>query len=221
MNTRNFNHGIIICAIVLVGLPSLCATFIRSRNTVLSHSKDSSNSTSSNLPTNRRLETRDFVPLACNANVNKVLCTSWLSKFGDNTVHFKRIVIECGECITMDYKEANMNSSKLTLLGGLDIQGKLVFPVEYTPSHSLTVRSTLIVVQGQLDMYATSKAVDGNPQFTFIMISDNRDTYFSPIEENVNACDTSDSQCMAGVKGIIIAGGKLNGKEKFVVEKYF
>lgn len=216
MNTRNFNHGIIICAILLVGLPTSYATFVRSRNTSLSHSKDSSNSTSSTLPTNRRLVTRDFVPLACNSNVNKVPCTSWLSKFGDNSVHFKRIVIECGECITMDYKEANMNSSKLTLLDGLDIQGKLVFSTEYIPSHSLIVRSTLIVVQGQLDMYATSKAVGGNPQFTLIMISDNKDKYFSPIEENVNACDSTDPQCLAGIKGIIVAGGKLNGKYTFV-----
>ena len=56
-------------------------------------------------------------------------------------------------------------SGNLSLLGGLDVLGKLVFPDGY----NLNLVTTMIAVQGELEMSA-SKPVDGTPQIKFTMI---------------------------------------------------
>jgi G8 domain len=140
----------------------------------------------------------DFVPLACNANIATASCTSWTSIFGIATSFSQRVVIECGQCVTMD-----VNGGSLELLGGLDVIGKLVFPDNY----KLNLSSTLIAVQGELEMTAT-KTVDGIPNIKFTMVG-NVDRSFTPIEANTRACNGA-ATCNAGKKGIIVAGGKVN-----------
>lgn len=146
----------------------------------------------------RFLETADFVPLACNSNLSTSTCNSWSVKFGVAAIQSKRVIIGCGECITMDHP-----GPSLTLLDGLDIQGKLVFPNNY----KLEVKSPLILVQGELEMQA-NKPVDGKPSIKFLMTSDSVQ-YFTPIGVNANACSGS---CAAGKKAIVVAGGKVNSK---------
>jgi hypothetical protein len=90
----------------------------------------------------------------------------------------------------------------LTFGDGLDIHGKLVFPDNY----ELIVRSTLILVQGELQITAV-KPVDGNPQVKFVMHGD-KDEFFEPADSNSNIC--GDGLCEAGSRSITIAGGKLS-----------
>jgi hypothetical protein len=145
----------------------------------------------------RRLEVDDFVPLSCN---NAVLdCDSWTTVFGNVAAHTSRVVVPCGTCVTMDHP-----GPVLTLQDGIDIQGKLVFPDNY----SLMVQTTSIVVQGQLDMTST-KLVDGTSTIRIRMIGDNKLQTFTPIGENAGACG---GDCVIGKKAIVVAGGKVNRK---------
>ena len=141
---------------------------------------------------------KDFVPLACNANLASTPCSSWTSMFGTATSFSERIVIPCGKCVAMD-----VVGGSLELSGGLDVIGKLVFPDGY----KLNLVSSIIAVQGELEMTAT-KTVDGIPNIIFTMIG-NVDRSFTPIDINTKACNGA-ATCNAGKKGIIVAGGKVN-----------
>ena len=141
---------------------------------------------------------KDFVPLVCNANIATASCTSWTSLFGTSASFSERIVIQCGQCVTMD-----VVGGTLDLLGGLDVVGKLVFPDGY----KLNLASTIIAVQGELKITAT-KTVDGIPNIKITMIG-NVDQSFTPIGINMRACNGA-TTCNAGKKGIIVAGGKVD-----------
>jgi hypothetical protein len=147
--------------------------------------------------------TRDLVPLICNANINKATCQNWSTKFGNNSVYSTRVIVPCGECIIMDHV------GDITFNDGLDIVGKLVFPDGYR----VNVYSTLIVVQGVLDMKATGP-VTGTPYIQFTMIGDNVNTVFTPVDANANVCGIS--TCSTGKKGIVVAGGTVNRKSNMI-----
>lgn len=144
---------------------------------------------------------RDFVPLSCNSGLATQPCTPWTTHIGTETSHDSMVTIDCGVCVTMDIA----TTETLSLLGGLDIRGKLVFPDNY----SLNLEATVIIVQGELEMTA-SKPVDGEPSLTFTMIGED-DLFFEPFDNNEGAC--LGKPCAIGKKGITVAGGKvsLNG----------
>ena len=144
---------------------------------------------------------KDFVPLACNANLPSATCSSWSSKFGNAASYSSRVVIPCGECVTMD-----LAGGSLALLDGLDVYGKLVFPDRY----KLNLSTTMIAVQGELEITA-SKPVDGLPNIKFTMIGNDDTMTFTPIDVNANKCKGV-STCDVGKKGIVVAGGKVNSK---------
>ena len=148
----------------------------------------------------RRLETLDFVPLICNRKLDRVVCSKWSQRIGKDTVYSKRITIECGECVIMDHPGAN-----LTLANGLDVRGKLIFPDGY----KLHMISTMIVVQGHLEMSAT-KQVDGLPSIKFTTIVNNDEQFF-PMGENKGKCG-GETFCTVGKKSITVAGGKVASK---------
>jgi hypothetical protein len=137
----------------------------------------------------------DFKPLTCPAPGT---CKKWTELFGTGTVKSSRISIPCGQCVTMDHP-----GPTLTLNDGIDILGLLSFPDGY----SLTMETTVIVVQGELRMVA-SKAVDGKPNVRFVMIG-NADQSFQPAAPNTSAC--GGGVCNAGKKAIVVAGGKIDG----------
>lgn len=145
-------------------------------------------------------EMRDFVPLACNRDIERATCKSWSAQFSPADTYTERVIIPCGECITMD-----LQSDTLTLLDGIDVQGKLVFPDGY----QLDVISNMIVVQGHLEMTA-NKPVDGEPLIQFTMTGEDS-VDFRPVGENVGACKGS-SSCGTGKKSITVAGGKVDSK---------
>ena len=91
--------------------------------------------------------------------------------------------------------------------GGLDIQGKLIFPEPINPRYKLRVRAPGIVVQGELEMLAT-KPVDGRENYRFAMIED-EGFFFTPADNNSGMCR---GNCTGGKRSITVAGGKLNCK---------
>ena len=148
----------------------------------------------------RSLVTNDFTPLACNNQYTP--CIPWTTKFGTKSEHNVRLFVDCGECIVMDHP------GPVVVLGeGIDIRGKLqIIKNENDPT--LTIKSTMVNVQGELEMSAT-KTVDGKPLITFIMEGE-KSMSFTPIQENSGAC--GGSECSVGKKAITVAGGKVNSK---------
>lgn len=142
---------------------------------------------------------RDLVPLTCNANITQASCQNWTAKFGTNTTYATRVFVPCGECVRMD------RAGNITFNDGLDIVGKLVFPDGYR----VNVSSTLIVVQGLMDIKATGE-VSGMPYIQFTMIGNNASTVFTPVNANANVCGVNTSTCSTGKKGIVVAGGNIN-----------
>jgi G8 domain len=146
----------------------------------------------------------DFVPLSCNSNLAGTTCSTWTSKFGSSATQSSRIVIPCGQCITMNHP-----GPTLTLQDGVDVQGKLVFP----DSYKLVVDTPLLVVQGELEMTST-KPVDGVPSIKIVLTGSN-DQSFTPIGQNANAC--GGGKCSVGKKSFTVAGGKVNSES---IENY-
>jgi hypothetical protein len=97
-------------------------------------------------------------------------------------------------------------TADLQLNAGIDIIGKLVFPDGY----KLNLRSTLIVIQGELHMTST-KQVTGVPDVRFTMIGNDATLTFTPVGNNANNCKNVPT-CTAGKKAIIVAGGKVTRK---------
>jgi len=142
----------------------------------------------------RQLLLDDFVPLSCNAGLGA--CVSWTSVFGIAAEFSERVIVGCGTCITMDHP-----GPELTLLQGIDIQGKLVFEEGY----AITLRTASITVQGELEMHST-EPINGSPKIHIIMIGTASQS-FTPIGENAGICS---GDCAVDRKAITVAGGKVN-----------
>lgn len=180
-------------------------TFIATGHTHVSPSFDNEATDDSN----RRIlntpvmgdEARTFRPLACNENLSTAPCDTWSAMFTNATSHSSEVVIPCGKCVTMDHS----SSTTLTLEGGLDIQGKLVFPDAY--KYQLTLQTPYIRVQGELHMYCT-KIPTGEPDVKVVLTgTDEQVTQFLPAESNSQEC--GGQPCTVGKKPIVVAGGKL------------
>lgn len=139
-----------------------------------------------------------FERLSCNQVIAP--CQSFVETFGSDDIKDSTVTIPCGECYTMDHA-----GPMLTFSLGLDIQGKLVFPESY----SLHVVAPMIVVQGELDIYAKEKPVDGEEQVVFTMIGEDEEQTFTPINENANKC-RGEPTCVAGKKAFVVAGGVVD-----------
>jgi hypothetical protein len=147
-----------------------------------------------------------FVPLSCNANMEKVKCDSWSDRFGMRTTFKDPIILPCGECILLDQ---TISGSTLTFEDGIDIRGKLVI-LEGT---TINIRTPMIVVQGELQMYSAKKAVNGIPSIHILLTGQNIRQAYTAIDENSNKCnDDGTNICEVGKKSITVAGGKINGK---------
>jgi len=180
----------------------------------------------------------DFVPLSCNKDLIEMdtkLCTCWSNFFdGHPTTFVSRVVIPCGVCVILtdhsndhlDGEDSSNNNNKinitLTFQDGLDIQGKLVV-IPGHPDVYITIRSTLIVVQGELVVDTTTISskqqqqgipIDGNPRVRFVLTGSanhhQEEQWFEPIGENALACDHGTQPCHVGPKAFVVAGGAVN-----------
>lgn len=140
----------------------------------------------------------DFQPRRCSQSA----CRPWSSLFGTNAVYRERIIVDCSVCVTMDH-------SNFRLEDGIDIRGRLVVP----NGTRLRMETTSIVVQGELDMSATG-AVDGSPDVVITMIGENDDATFE-VPNDPRQCQIGASGCVIGQKGIVVAGGSIDGKLHF------
>jgi len=146
----------------------------------------------------RKLGMDPFVPLSCGSD-RIFPCVKWTEMFGNATEFAERVIIECWACVTMDQKE-------LTLLEGIDIQGKLFIDNE------LQLRASSITVQGELEMVAT-QPIDGSPLIQVILLETEDSQSFLPVEENAGKCsDFINGECPVGHKAITVAGGRVNSK---------
>ena len=143
---------------------------------------------------------RHFKPLMCNSEIFKAgaSCTrTWSSMFGTAETHSSRIVIPCGVCIVMNHASGTLN-----LDGGIDIQGKLIVPDDF----SIDIITPTIIVQGELSMTST-KPITGIPKIKVTLVGSN-DVTFTPIDINAKACQGL-TTCNAGKKSFVVAGGKV------------
>ena len=143
----------------------------------------------------------DFVPLSCNDDVATAECNSWTSLFGSSSAFTNQIIIPCGTCVQMNHP-----GPQISLLGGIDIIGKLIFPND--GKYTLTINTASIIVQGELDMQSTQTPITGTPLIRIVMIGFDKKLSFRPYGENANACANFD--CEIGFKSITVAGGKVN-----------
>ena len=166
----------------------------------VSQLRRSNNVTEPETSTLRSLQVqKDFQPLLCNAGLASATCKTWSTAFGTGNVHTNRVIIPCGQCITMNHA-----GTMLDLRGGIEIVGKLVIPNKI----KINIVTTAVIVQGELQV-TSSKPVDGNPDVK-ITLTGSDDIKFTPIDRNANACHGV-ATCSVGKKPIIVAGGKLNG----------
>ena len=126
-------------------------------------------------------------------------CQPWTTLFGSASSYPNRIVIDCAVCVTM-------NHTNFRLDDGMEIRGRLVVP----DGTRLTMETTFLVVQGEFDITAT-QPVNGSPPVSITMIGDNDDQAFT-FPSDPSQCTFDSSGCTIGQKGIVVAGGKLRGK---------
>jgi len=150
------------------------------------------------LPALALAEVNDFGKLSCNEFIHP--CRPWDRVFGTDPVHESRIVIPCGECVLM-----NFDGDTLELKDGIDIHGRLWFPLGF--GTGLTITTPFIVVQGELEMSSTRKSVNGEFDYRFVMTGTD-DVFINPIDSNTGAC--TGEECNVGFKAIAVAGGQVN-----------
>jgi hypothetical protein len=146
----------------------------------------------------------DFVPLSCNEPACNDGSVFWSDQGYRPEV--ETVVIPCGLCVTMDFDD----SDALILPLGLDIQGTLTFPDDY----SITIQTPFVRVQGVLEMIATQSVTD-EPSVRIVLTgADMSLTSFVPAGENEFTCSamgaTTASPCTVGNKPIVVAGGRLD-----------
>ena len=134
-----------------------------------------------------------FSPLTCqNATT---ACSSFAAKNFDLT---QLVTVPCNECLTFDYPDGQLT----TFQGGLDIQGKLVFP----KNKKGTIETPFVHVQGVLEI-SNDEMVSSQPSLTFVLTGTS-DILFTPNSENAASC--GGSSCNIGKKPFVVAGGKLD-----------
>lgn len=129
----------------------------------------------------------------------------------DGTIFNRGITIPCGQCVEIDHKVWGRD---LVFHNGIDVQGKLVFP----PNSHLKVKTTSILVQGELHMYS-AKAINGLPAVTVTWIAPlelpPRPISFRPPRQNNTStnpypCGKENfEECDMGERPFVVAGGKL------------
>ena len=108
------------------------------------------------------------------------------------------LTIPCNQCYTFDV-QGNVT------LGGLDIQGKLLFPV----NHKVNIRTPYVIVQGELEIGVDHAEITPDNMSTKFILTGTQNIFFTPTEPpNQNVCPNGG--CNLGPKPFLIAGGKVN-----------
>jgi hypothetical protein len=155
-------------------------------------------------PSSRALSTNSaqigtFERLGCNPSTWSSCDTLVSDKF---PTAGNPLIIPCGECYTFDV------SGNVTIAGGINIKGKLLFPT----NHHAVISTPFVVVQGDLEITANHAQIRPEHMATRFILTGTEDVMFAPIDApNQNACDLQpNKQCNLGPKPFLIAGGKVN-----------
>ncbi len=111
------------------------------------------------------------------------------------------LVIPCGVCYTFDIE------GDVLLPGGIDIKGKLVFPL----NHKASIYTSSVIVEGALEINVDHPKVSPENLATHFILTGTEDVMFSPSDTpNENACmNQPNGICNLGPKPFVIAGGKV------------
>ena len=142
----------------------------------------------------------DFQRLDCNPitfSDCSTLASNNLPSNSDNPLK-----IPCGSCYTFDL------TGDVTIPGGLDIRGKLLFPV----NHAATIFTPYVIVQGELELIVDHPTIAPENKGTTFVLTGTDKVYFDPTHSpNQNACDQiSNDLCKFERKPFVVVGGKVN-----------
>ena len=137
-----------------------------------------------------------FYPLDCNP-------TSWsCTSFGpsDLPTGSNPLVVPCGQCYRFDI------TGNVTL-SGLDIKGKLLFPV----NQKVNIFTPYVIVQGELEINVDHDKVSPDNLATRFTLTGTSDVTFTPTDSpNQDVCSKTSNECKIGKKPFVVAGGKVN-----------
>ncbi len=154
-------------------------------------------------PASRRLSAQSanigtFHPLDCNPDSwSSSSCSALVS---DNMPSAgEPLTIPCNQCLTFDM------TGNVTFADGIDIKGKLVFPV----NHQATIYTPFVIVQGELEITVDRAEISPDNEATRFILTGTQDVTFTPTDApNQNACPGN--ACNLGPKPFLVAGGKVN-----------
>ena len=135
-------------------------------------------------------------PADCNNDIELDDCTDIvLSSLinGAALTEEEEVVIPCGSCVRVDYTDG----STITLLGGLNIQGKLYFP----STSNVRIYTSHVFVMGILEMDPPE-----HPNTVEFRLFGSEIKLLHPIDNNEGAC--GDIGCQVGKKPFVVAGGE-------------
>ena len=90
-------------------------------------------------------------------------------------------------------------------LNGLNIEGKLLFPL----NHKVTISTPYVIVQGELEIIVDHDKVSPENMSTQLILTRTSNIYFQSAKAlNQSACPGG--QCNLGVKPFVVVGGKVN-----------
>lgn len=144
---------------------------------------------SSTIGTFQRLECTPASYTDCHTNT-----VSSLVSLNSNS----ELKIPCNKCYTFDI------SGNITI-NGLNIEGKLIFPL----NHKVSIRTPYVIVQGELEINVDHVEIKPDNISTKFILTGNQNVIYTPTEApNHNVCPNGG--CNFGSKPFVIVGGKVN-----------
>ncbi len=142
----------------------------------------------------------DFQRLDCNPETFTDCTTLVSANLPSNSAN--PLIIPCGQCYTFDL------TGSVTLAGGLDIRGKLLFPV----NHQATIFTPYVIVQGELELTVDHPTIEPSNVGTNFVLTGTDRVFWAPVDSpNQNACDRiTNDLCKLERKPFLVAGGKVN-----------
>jgi len=142
----------------------------------------------------------NFAKLDCNPEVF-TNCDILVSNNLPSSIN-EVLTVPCGQCYTFDI------DGNVTLAGGIDIKGKLLFPL----NHKVTIYTPYVIVQGELEINVDHLTITPDNMGANFILTGTDDVLFSPSDSpNENSCfNQTNNICNLGPKPFVVAGGKVS-----------
>lgn len=138
-----------------------------------------------------------FMPMHCNAGLERASCVSFSSQNFDLS---ETVEIPCGVCVKMDL------AGVLVLEKGIDVQGKLIFPAS---RQALKITTPHVFVQGKLiiEQLADKAIPQPDKDLVFHFVGSDSVTFTSHHNQTFEKCEGG---CNMSKKPFVVAGGSLD-----------